>query len=60
MVDNPDIHGEKINVETLFFKRNCSAITSRIQKMLFPDFIQNYEEYRKRLTDGKNERYNVH
>lgn len=57
MVDDPDNHGKKINVETLFLKQNCSATTSRIQKMLFPKFISGYEQYRERLTDGKNESY---
>lgn len=53
MTDPKDIT-KKIFVENHYFELHCSEIRSNIQEILFPEFIMNYNNYRKRITNGED------
>lgn len=39
--------------EEIFFKKHCLEITERIQKLLFPQHINNYEKHRQMVQHGE-------
>lgn len=50
---NPDNNKKPEYVEDYFFRKNVPKITTRIQKLLFPDHIEGYVDLRKRVTDSE-------
>lgn len=56
MVDPKDTT-KKIFVENYYFELHCSKIRSNIQEILFPKCIINYNNYRKRITNGEYLKY---
>lgn len=49
---NPD-NEELVPVEDIHFKNNSAPIIEKIQKLLFPDHVDNYVTHRDQITGGK-------
>lgn len=49
-----EIGNEKQFVEDVYINMKSKAIIEHIQKLLFPNYVDNYEHYREQITVGKN------
>lgn len=52
MINNEN--NEKEFVENVFIKMKSKAIIEHVQKLLFPDFVDKFDDHRQLITVGKN------